>query len=261
MAHLAERVHRVRLLLVTLNDGYPTVRGAIETPSGVVEGRRVPCLDCLRRGWIATREGRALCLVCDGRGWKLRTDEEPWDEYVELPTQEAAELPVMPSAPPATAILARLADEQAEREGRYHSLAYGWERARQAADRKGSYGELRRSLERMRESREQMHRLVVATLVNDEDIVLSPRARTVVELGVVWTARDMRGPVRVPHWVMDRHRAESVADTVTTLARDGLSAGQIAARTGMTKKAVKRRLKLNGSRLPSDAGVASPRAI
>lgn len=260
MPRLAERVHRVRLLLVTLNDGYPTVRGAIETPSGVVEGRRVPCLDCLRRGWVTTRSGRALCLICDGRGWKLRTDEEPWDEYVELPTEEAAQLPVMPSAPPAAAILARLADEQAEREGRYHSLAYGWERAREAADRKGSYGELRRSLERMSSAKPRMHRLVTTQLVNGEQRQLSAGASTSIELGVVWVALDMRGPIRVPFWVMDRHRAEATLDTVTTLSRDGLSPGQIAARTGMTKKAVKRRLKLKGSRLPTDAGVA-PRAI
>jgi hypothetical protein len=233
---LADRVHRVRLLLVTLNDGYPTVRGGIATPSGPVEGRRVPCTDCLRRGWIKTRSGMTRCLICDGSGWKLRTIEEPWDEYVGLPTQEAAELPVMPSAPPATAILARLADEQAEREGRYAHLAYGWERARQAADRKGSYPELRRSLERMREHRPRMHRLVTVQLVNGEQRELSPGARTQVELGVVWTALDMRGPIRVPHWVMDQHRAETTLDTVATLARDGLSAGQIAARTGMTRK-------------------------
>jgi hypothetical protein len=232
--------------MVTLNDGYPTVRGGIATPSGPVEGRRVPCGDCLRRGWVTTRSGRELCLICNGSGWKLRTDEEPWDEYVELPTAEAAELPVMPSAPPAAAIEARLADELAEREGRITHLAYGWERARQAADRKGSYGELRRSLGRMRDEHPRWHGLIQATLINGEIRELSDGARTGVELGVLWTALDMRGPVRVPFWVMDRHRAETTLDTVATLARDGLSASQIAGRTGLTTKAVKRRLRRKG---------------
>jgi hypothetical protein len=255
---LAERVHKVRLLLVTLNDGYPTTQGSLDVPSGVAEGRRVPCDDCKRRGWLRTRQGDVLCLVCDGQGWRRRQhEEEPWDEYVGLPTAEAAQLPTMPSAPAVDAILARLADERDEREGRLAGLAYGWERARAAADRRGSYKELRRSLDRMRGDRPQWHRLVVAKLVNDEPRSYTPKAETAVELGVVWVALDMRGPVRVPPWVMERERADRARDTVELLARDGLTPAQIAQRLGMTKKAVKRRLR---SRIPSDAGVA-PRAI
>lgn len=255
---LVERVRKVRLLLVTLNDGYPTPQGSLDVPSGVAEGRRIPCEDCKRRGWVRTRQGDVLCLVCDGAGWRRRASvEEPWDEYVGLPTAEAASLPVMPSAPPVDAILARLADEQAEREGRLSGLAYGWERARAAADRRGSYRELRRSLGRMRDDRPNWHRLVVAKLVNDEPRSYTPRAELVVELGVVWIARDMRGPVRVPHWVIERERADQTRDTVELLAHDGLSPAQIAARLGISRKAVKRRIR---SRIPGDAGVAQ-RAI
>lgn len=254
---LAERVTKVRLLLVTLNDGYPTPQGSLDAPSGVAEGKRVPCEDCKRRGWIRTRQGSTLCLLCDGTGWRRRhADEEPWDEYVGLPTAEAAQLPVMPSAPPVDAILARLADEQAEREGRLAGLAYGWERARAAHDRRGSYRELRRSLERLADARPHWHRLVLAKLVYHEPRLFTPSAELAVDLGVVWTALDMRGPVRVPHWVMERERADRTRDTVALLAHDGLSPAQIAARLGMSKKAVKRRIR---SRIPGDAGVA-PRA-
>ena len=70
---LAERVHKVRLLLVTLNDGYPTTQGSLDVPSGVAEGKRVPCDDCKRRGWIRTRQGDVLCLLCDGSGWRKGT--------------------------------------------------------------------------------------------------------------------------------------------------------------------------------------------
>jgi len=258
---LAERVHKVRLLLVTLNDGYPTTQGSLDVPSGVAEGKRVPCDDCKRRGWIRTRQGDVLCLLCDGSGWRKRhSGEEPWDEYVGLPTAEAAQLPVMPSAPPVDAILARLADEQAEREGRLAGLAYGWERARAAADRRGSYKELRRSLDRMRAARPRWHGLVLAKLVNDEPRTFTALAELAIELGVVWVARDMRGPVRVPPWVMERERGDRARDSVALLARDGMSPGQIAARLGMTKKAVKRRLRADErSRIPDDAGVAHGR--
>jgi hypothetical protein len=251
---LAERVHKVRLLLVTLNDGYPTVQGSLDTPSGVAEGRRVPCEDCKRRGWVRTRSGDALCLLCDGAGWRRRrSDEEPWDEYVGLPTVEAAQLPTMPSAPAVDAILARLADERDEREGRLAGLAYGWERARAAADRRGSYKELRRSLDRMRGERPGWHRLVVAKLVNGEPRSYTRAAEAVIELGVVWVARDMRGPVKVPPWVMERERGEQTRNEVAELARDGMTYGQIAARLGVSRKVVKRRIR---SRIPSDAGVA-----
>lgn len=260
MPRLAERVHKVRLLLVTLNDGYPTPQGSLDAPSGVSEGRRVPCDDCKRRGRIRTRQGEVLCLLCDGSGWKRRTVEDPWDEYVGLPTAEAAQLPVMPSAPPVDAILARLADEQAEREGRLAGLAYGWERARAAAERRGSYRELRRSLDRMRDERPGWHRLLVAKLVNDEPRAYTARAATVVELGIVWVALDMRGPVKVPHWVMERERADRARDSVELLAHDGLSPAQIATRLGMSRKAVKRRLRTGErSRITGDAGVAARR--
>jgi len=251
---LAERVHKVRLLLVTLNDGYPTTQGSLDVPSGVAEGRRVPCDDCKRRGWIRTRQGDQLCLVCDGLGWRRRrSPEEPWDEYVGLPTAEAAALPVMPSAPPVDAILARLADEKDEREGRLAGLAYGWERARAAADRRGSYKELRRSLDRMRDDRPSWHRLIVARLVNDEPRTLTATAEMAIELGVVWVALDMRGPVKVPHWVMERERADRARDSIELLLRDGMTPAQIAARLGMSRKAVKRRIR---SRISGDAGVA-----
>lgn len=221
-----ERVRRVELLLLTLHDGYPTVRGSIETPSGVAEGKRVPCLDCKRQGWLRTRHGLQLCLLCDGTGWKRRESEEPWDEYVNLPTAEAAQLPVMPSAPsPAS------------------DAAYAWERARQAHDAKGSYRELRRALEALAHARPSWHRLVLAKLVYQETRVFTEGAETAILLGVGWLAREMRGPVRVPPWVMEQARAEERRDSIAALRAVGLTNGQIGQRLGMSPKAVKRKLK------------------
>jgi len=153
----------------------------------------------------------------------------------------------MPSAPPVDAILARLADEQAEREGRLAGLAYGWERARAAHERRGSYRELRRSLEELHGERPGWHRLVLAKLVYQEPRLYTETAELAVALGVGWIAREMRGPVRVPHWVMERARADAARDSILVLSRDGMSPAQIASRLGMSRKSVKRRLRAAGT--------------
>src|SRR5262245_43084032 len=127
MSHLAERVERVRLLLLTLNDPYPPPRPALEPDSGPDRSRYVPCDTCRRTGWTKTRHGHKLCLGCDGRGWRRRerADTE-WDAYIELPVQEAAQLP--------RAAADGRSFEQAETEPPFE-----WERKRELYDRHGSY--------------------------------------------------------------------------------------------------------------------------
>jgi hypothetical protein len=232
MADLAERVVRVRLLLETLNDPYPTPRGALVSDPGPAPSRYVPCETCKRRGELRMRGGWALCLVCDGRGWKRREDEPAWDAYVELPLVEAAALP----REPATKLQL---PEQIREE------TYGWERLRQTYDRHGSYKAIRVQLDWLSLVAPLRFRLVRTVLVDHEPRHLDIGMRVQLDLGVVMIARRIPH-VRVPPWLIEESAAARRRDTIEALAADGFTAGQIARRLGVTKETVRRKLKRNG---------------
>lgn len=229
---LAERVVRVRLLLETLDDPYPTPRGALVSDPGPAPSRYVPCETCKGRGELRHRGGWGLCLICDGRGWKRRESGEPaWDAYVGLPLIEAAALPR--EAP------TRLPLPEEVREA-----SYGWERLRQAYDRQGSYKNLRLQLDWLSLAAPLRFRLVRTVLVEHEPRELAPAMRVELDLGVVMIARRMP-TVRVPPWLIERSAAAERRNTVDALAAEGFSAGEIARRLGTSKEAVRRKLKRN----------------
>jgi DNA-binding MarR family transcriptional regulator len=239
MYDLVERVQRVRLLLETLNDPYPTVRGALRSDSGPAASRYVPCETCRRTGWVRRRRNlESLCLACDGRGWRRRqVDEAEWDAYLELPVAEAVQLPT----------------ETTHRPLVQDDGGYGWERLQQAYERAGSYGEVRLRLEQLGAHHRRRYRLIRIVLVDGEPLVLARRDETELDLGVLWVTLRMRS-IRVPAWLME-HEARTANLTVAALAADGYKPSQIAARLGMTKDAVKRTLRrqhqANGRRLGS----------
>lgn len=169
-----------------------------------------------------------LCLVCDGSGWRRRqAGDVVWDAYVVLPVEEAIALPVMPTP---TRSLEPAID------------AFAWERSRAAHDRHGSYAELRRALDWLRDRQPRRYTLVRAVLVDHEPRTLSAFDSIAVDLGVLALALRMR-TVRVPPWLMERDNAERRRQTVEALAAEGRTAGEIARVLGLTKEAVRRRLK------------------
>jgi len=219
----------VRLLLETLNDPYPTPRGALEPDSGPAASRYLPCETCRAQGEVRVRGGWQLCLLCDGRGWRRRGRGDPeYDAYLEMPLAEAVSLPV--AAPKRVRL-----PEAVEPE------AYAWERARASYDRHGSYRLVRRGLVWLAVEHPPRHRLVQAVLVDHEPRVLDGGATADLDLGVVMIA--LRVPrVRVPPWLIERSAKETQL-TIEGLAEAGLRAGEIARRLGLTKEAVRRRLK------------------
>ena len=236
---LAARVHDVRLLLDTLNDPYPSLGGALRPDAGPAPSAYVPCESCRRQGEIRVRGGWQLCLLCDGRGWKRREDEEPWDAYVELPLAQANELPVpiAPKATPPTGV----------------EESYAWERERARYDRHGSYAELRRQLDRLARVQARRYRLVRTVLVEHDRRELSARARAELDLGVLQLTLWMRS-VRVPGWLIERTKADERQETLAELAATGMPAGQIARLLGLRKEAVVRKLR-RGSIDSRGAGV------
>jgi len=244
MSNLAERVQRVRLLLETLNDPYPDPQGALQPDSGPDRGRYVPCETCKRTGWTKTRHGHKLCLGCDGRGWRRRDRRDvEWDGYLEMPVEEAAQLPREPTS--------RRIPEPVEGEP-----PFAWERKKQLADRHGSYRELREALDWLRVTQPRRHALVRSVLVDHEPRTLTVQDVTSVELGVTALAMRMR-TVRVPAWLIERSRAAERRETIEALAAQGFTAGEIARRLGVPKKVVRRRIGVVNSARAGDPARAS----
>lgn len=229
MSDLIERTARVRLLLETLNDPYPAPRSRLAPDSGPAPSRYVPCETCRREGWVRARGGWMLCLVCDGNGWKRRDGEPAWDAYLELPLIEAADLPRESKGgkpiPPEV-----------------YEKMHTWERLVQTYDRHGSYQAIRSALDRLSYARPRQHHLVVAVLVEHEARELAPVAQLALDLGVLAITLDV-GKVRVPPWLIEQTAADERRATIEGLAAEGLSAGLIAKRLGLSKRAVQRRLR------------------
>jgi len=229
----------VRLLLETLNDPYPTPRGALEPDSGPAASHYVPCEHCREQGWVKQRARMyVLCLVCDGRGWRRREhDDEEWDAYLGMTLADAAELPREP-------------DMKSRLHVQEDDPPYAWERLQRTYERHGSYRALRIQLDRLRAHHPPRHHLVRTVLVEHEPRRLDELAALELELGVVTLALWMPR-VRVPTWLIERSAAAERRSTVAELAAQGLRAGEIARILGMTKKAVRR--KMQGAGAPARA--------
>jgi hypothetical protein len=247
--NLADRVQRVRLLLDTLNDPYPTPRGALRPDAGPAPSKYVPCLTCQRQGWLMKRGRTILCLACDGTGnRRRRSDEEPWDMYLNVPLGDAVAVPREPMS------LRAIEEQVAEQEGRYEALSYGWERLQRAYQAHGSYRELRRCLGWLQRVQPRRYRLVRTVLVEHEPRQLTAGAALDLDLGVVAITLRMR-TVRVPPWLMEHRAADERQQTIAALAAEGFGAGAIARKLGISKEVVRRRLKGLPARAV-DSGVA-----
>jgi len=240
MSSLAERYHHVRLLLESLNDPYPTPRSALETDPGPAASAYVPCETCLRTGEVRVRSGWMLCLGCDGRGWRRRErDDQPWDAYVNLRLDEAADLPRASAARPARS---ESADD-----------AYAWERAIQTQDRYGSYAAIRRALDWLSSEHPRRYRLVRFVVVEQQPVGLSVVANAELELGILMITRRV-GKVRVPPWLMEQPKRRQ---TIETMLADGLMPGEIARKLGVSKRVVQRKIRAGEKSRIRAAGVPS----
>ena len=228
MSELAALVHDVRLLLETLNDPYPTPRSALVPDSGPAASKYVPCETCRSRGQVRVRSGWKLCLVCAGSGEKVRETEPEWDAYLGMPLKDATSLVVESKARALTA-------------GDSGEQGFAWERAKSTHDRHGSYVAIRRQLAWLSVANPRRHHLIRVLLVDHEPVTVSAAVELELELGVLQIALRV-GKVRVPPWLVERgadHRQASIA----SLALEGMTAGQIARRLGLSRKAVQRKIR------------------
>lgn len=262
--HDLERTVRVRILLESLDDPLPSVRGvALASQPGPAPSRRVPC-GCTPRQLPPS----GSCLLCEGTGWRLPIPgfgpdrEQRYDEYLYDPADakpltiadEDHDAPFVVqvqalarevrkgetrfmSPRELDASLERIAQEERSRAGDFDHEAFGWERAREAQDRNGSYAELRRVLRVLECANERLYR---ATLRAPHwPISAHDELPLATALGVRVVARGMRGEVRVPSWLdgpLQRFREGSVAELYAL----GVKPNQIAKRLGIRRDKVLR---------------------
>lgn len=167
--------------------------------------------------------------------------EQPWDEYLETPVEDASQNPGSMPSHLIDAALERIDHDRALREGDDSSERFGWERERSLYDRQGSYAELRHAIARMRVLWPSGHRQVQRVYFWGAQIQLSFDDGHLLDISEEWLARSMRGPVRVPPWLQEQ-QAERKERSVSELADDGMSAGEIAKALRIPKQKVRRLL-------------------
>lgn len=250
---LDQRIANVRILLSSFFDYLPTPQTssgliARASASGPAPGKRVPCGHCRRTGRIRERVGSRYCPICDGSGWRVRRRlnpshpqyEQPWDEYTRQPVE--AEEDQHPHAMDRYQLDRALDQLEIFERGE----RFGWERERQVYERRGSYVELGLVLDRLAERWPsgylQIRRVYLRGLSFEPSMATSLLADAAEE----WLAREMRGEIRVPIWLIEQ-AAQTREATIQELTEQGLSAGQIARRLRIPKLKVQRQLRAAGA--------------
>lgn len=216
-----EKAEKIRLLLLTMDERFPSPRGMeLASQPGAVP-TKVPCLFCNRRGRVQTKYKRwRYCPLCEGNVWRsARVGEEAFDPYVYEHDHAPFRLRTLGD-------VERLGGDIVLKPHvrtylvppRAH--AYSWESSVSPWERSGSYAELRRCLDLMCQS----------------EPLLSPYSVA----GLKWLVRHWRGPCRVPRWERKYERqADPGEKHIRELARMGLKKARIARETGYSLRRVK----------------------
>lgn len=247
------RTEQVRTLLRSRYDYLPSppiATGLISRDAGLgpAAGKRVPCDLCLRSGYVIRRgQGRRLCPLCEGSGWrKRRAGDEEWDEYLERPlrgSQRAREpFRLADDIRRLSAQIERLEADEDARNGSYGRERYGWEVERRRLERSGSYRELERLLSRLMLAWPSGYWVLHVVYWRGLPLTLSPRHAQLEVDAVGWIEERMPAEIRVPPWLLDGGVSQSAKKrrTVHDLAAEGMSPGKIAFIVGLTRKKVKR---------------------
>lgn len=267
---MIQRVERVRVLLDTLDDYLPgpsTVH--LASPSGIAEGKRVPCDHCRRTGKVtydvkvAGKPVILPCAACDGTGWRRRrAGDEAWDEYVEekLPQHAEDPLPVAVKAlrnwttQELEAGIARGRQMELQRAGIHYSEKFAWEARREQQEREGSYRELRRLLGQLRRECPELAAALSLSLAG------LPYERTAAlqslqAKALTWLAERMPKRIRVPFEDLERSR-ERKRTAVELWDAGARSLTAIAKASGQARAKVKKAL-VQAGRLKADKAVGA----
>lgn len=246
---LDHRIRQVRALLDSRFDYLPSVHVTdLGDRPGPAPSRRVPCENCDHLGRVVDERGERYCPVCGGEGWrKRRSGDEEWDEYTETPLADiAVGLAGLPSIGEdiqrLTSSIDRIQADLDARAGKFEHEQYAWEKTKKAYLRGGSYAELDRALGIMAIRMPYLHSALALDIARALPRERARNAETLITIGLAYLATEMRGPIRVPKWIM-YERSVKQAPTAKQLALEGMKAPQIAKRLGLSKSKVKHLLR------------------
>lgn len=214
-------MERVRILLRTRNDPYPSPRSLSipSTPSGPAPSRKRRCPTCDGRGRIRTT---TVCPVCDG------LKSIALDSYTGRVSGAETKNPEPMSPERVEAELGRLRTSLRLSEGEIDpNEAYGWERAVERRDRQGSYRELELALQALRAVDPRGLDFLLWIYGTGLDVELTAGARKVEERYIAALARVMPSKIRLPHHLA-RELAERKEELVLALNADNLDIEEIA---------------------------------
>lgn len=210
-------MERVRILLRTRNDAYPSPRSLSipSTPSGPAPGKQIRCEVCAGRGRIRST---TVCPACNGRG-KLA-----FDPYTGRVSDERDRKPAPMAPERVESEIQRLSTSLRLSAGEIDpNESYGWERAVERRNRQGSYRELERALERLRDYDPMAWEYILWFYTPTVEACPGPREEDVIALLASWLPEKIRLPRHLA--VELRERKESL---VLALLDEGLDEAEIA---------------------------------
>lgn len=214
-------------------DYLPVPSRSVDEQRGFVSGvHYARCPDCETNGF-----NHRDCETCGGFGRVVDLDRDPYDTgrdfswmNVEDERRRAARL--------RDDALKRLARDRLAREGKLDLReGYGWESRRALMERHGDYRQLRGALRKLEAWCPALY-MTVTDLYFSGLYEVPPRTSR-ERLAVYFLQGEIRGPVRVPSWLLENKRVPSFE----SLAESGASSRRIAMVLGLSQKKVKRLLK------------------
>lgn len=206
MTDLRERARceRIRILLRTRNDLYPTPRAKATpyTTAGPAPGRKRKCPACDGSGKTRLRQ---KCLVCDG----LQTIAV--DSYVGRVSGQETRKPEPMTPEAREAEIQRLGTSLMVTAGTLDpNESYGWERAIASRNTQGSYRELQHALEHLRSTDHMGWEFITWVYGSGLEVEMSRRSQ-IRETELVgklsqWMPSKIRLPHRLHNELMDDKR-------------------------------------------------------
>ena len=226
-----ERIERIKLLLLTMDDYLPTIRSSSpRTESGFVNfPRYYDCPDCSLNGFISS-----ACETCQGRGRIPGPNKDPYDTGIAQAFMGEQEQKRRDES--------QARDSRLERIEKYNPSddTFAWENRKTHFDKHGSYQELRTALVRLKIYDQMLYKIIHSRYLDhvEKKVVCTRLEQEALQK----LSELMPKRIRVPIWILKESKTIK-QESLLSLLQAGMSTKKIALRLGMSQRKVKRLIK------------------